>query len=268
MIQIYGHGEETMKANYVMETRKVAQNLKKHHFRTSQNYQLVLIIHYFKTTKQKYLHVGIINMDNVDWVILTILIQTDNVYRVILILLKSHQVSFSMHLQILFILSCGYHQNLFLDSEGNVYSVGGNKYGQLGLGHNAKQNVLNKISNIPSIKVISCVFESCYLIDFEGNLWSFGDNNKGQLGHGDEAHLNAPKIINALKDIQQISYGCTGYHFFAKNSQNQIFVTGNNNHGQLGTGDTQSGSIPKEMDSKYSTIWRDEIRSRAKSARK
>ena len=97
---------------------------------------------------------------------------------------------------------------------------------------------------------------------------SFGDNNKGQLGHGDEAHLNAPKIINALKDIQQISYGCTGYHFFAKNSQNQIFVTGNNNHGQLGTGDTQSGSIPKEMDSKYSTIWRDEIRSRPKSARK
>ena len=56
--------------------------------------------------------------------------------------------------------------------------------------------------------------------------------------------------------------------FFAKNSQNQIFVTGFNNQGQLGTGDTESVSIPKEINSKYSTIWRDEFRSRAKSARK
>ena len=52
---------------------------------------------------------------------------------------------------------CGYNQNLFLDSEGNVYSVGQNSFGQLGLGHRANQNELNKIQNIPPIKVISCV---------------------------------------------------------------------------------------------------------------
>ena len=31
---------------------------------------------------------------------------------------------------------CGGYHNLFLDSEGNVFSVGANEYGQLGLGHN------------------------------------------------------------------------------------------------------------------------------------
>ena len=133
---------------------------------------------------------------------------------------------------------CGYEQNLFLDSEGNVYSVGYNGQGQLGLGHNRNQNVLTKIPNIPPIKIISCVRSSCYLIDYEGNLWTFGDNDCGQLGHGDETFINTPKMIITLTDIQQISYGCCGYHFFAKNSQNQIFVTGNNNRGQLGTGDT------------------------------
>ena len=163
---------------------------------------------------------------------------------------------------------CGSHQGLFLDSEGNVYSVGCNYYGELGLGHNTKQNELNKIPNIPPIKIISCVLESCYLIDFEGNLWSFGYNDYGHLGHGDTTHINAPKIVNTLKDIQQISYGSSGFHFFAKNSQNQIFVTGNNIQGQLGTGDTQSLSIPKEINSKYSNIWRDEFYTRAKSARK
>ena len=43
--------------------------------------------------------------------------------------------------------------------------------------------------------------------------------------------------------------------FLAITSQNQIFVTGNNKYGQLGTGDTQSLSIPKEINSQYSTIW-------------
>ena len=166
---------------------------------------------------------------------------------------------------------CGNHQSLFLDSEGNVYSVGNNEYGQLGLGHNTKQNVLNKIPNIPPIKIISCVNACCYLIDLEGNLWSFGFYYYGQLGHGDKINKKIPKIIETLKDIQQISYGSEGncgYHFIAKNSQNQLFVTGKNDYGQLGTGDTQSLSIPKEINSQYSTIWRDEFSSRAKSARK
>ena len=56
------------------------------------------------------------------------------------------------------------------------------------------------------------------------------------------------------------------YIFFVKNSQEQIFVTGNNDHGQLGTGNTQPVSIPKEINSQYYL----ERRSlhRAKSARK
>ena len=163
---------------------------------------------------------------------------------------------------------CGSNQSLFLDSEGNVFSVGNNNFGQLGLGHKTNQNVLNKIPNIPPIKIISCVLSSCYLIDFEGNLWTFGHNLYGQLGHGDKRNKKAPKMINTLKNIQQISYGTCGYHSLAKNSQNQIFATGDNDFGQLGTGDNKKSSIPKEINSEYSTIWRDEFHSRAKSARK
>ena len=165
---------------------------------------------------------------------------------------------------------CGGSQSLFLDSEGNVFSVGHNTSGSLGLGHNTEQNVLSKIPNIPPIQKISCVSASCFLIDFEGNLWTFGLNNKGQLGHGDITNINAPKIVNNLNDIQQISYGCTGEHFIAKNSRKKMFVTGHNLYGQLGTvGDTQLVAIPKKINSQYSTIWGDEVlHTRAKSARK
>ena len=160
-----------------------------------------------------------------------------------------------MQLQTLFNLFVDVQQSLFLDSEGNVFSVGYNDEGQLGLGHYTNQNVLNKIPNIPPIKIISCARSSSYLIDFEGNLWSFGDNYYGQLGLGDETHKNTPKIVNTLKDIQQLSKGCCGQHLLAKNSQNQIFATGNNDCGQLGTGDTQSVSITREINSQYFTIW-------------
>ena len=163
---------------------------------------------------------------------------------------------------------CGCQQSLFLDSEGNVYSVGDNRYGSLGLGHNTNQNVLSKIVNIPPIQTISCVNTSCYLIDFEGNLWTFGKNEFGQLGHGNKTNINAPKVISTLKDIQQISYGSCGNHFLAKNSQNQIFASGGNGCGQLGTEYTESVLIPKEIDSRYSNIWGEVFHIRAKSARK
>ena len=163
---------------------------------------------------------------------------------------------------------CGNNQNLFLDSEGNVFSVGCNDYGQLGLGLGHNTNKLKKIPNIPPIKIISYLNASCYLIDFEGNLWSFGDNTYGQLGHGDKININVPKVIITLKDIQQISYGCNGHHLITKNFQNQIFATGENTFGQLGTGDTQSLSILKEINSQYSTIWGDKFHTRAKTARK
>ena len=75
-------------------------------------------------------------------------------------------------------------------------------------------------------------------------------------------------MISTLKDIQQISYGsCGGYIFWPKTLKIK-FVSGKNYYVQLGTGDVQSVSIPKEINSQYSIIWREEFYGRAKSARK
>ena len=164
---------------------------------------------------------------------------------------------------------CGFQQNLFLDSEGNVFSVGFNGHGQLGLGHNTNQNVLSKIPNIPPIKIISCVGLSCYLIDFEGNLWFFGNDPHIQMFSQKYKNNPIPKIVDTLEDIQQISYGSCGEHFLAKNSQNTIFITGHSSDRQFVMVDSKLDlEDPKEVKSQYSAIWRDEFRSRAKSARK
>ena len=49
---------------------------------------------------------------------------------------------------------CGGSHSLYLDPEGNVISVGENKVGSLGLGHNTNQNILSQIPNMPPIKII------------------------------------------------------------------------------------------------------------------
>ena len=114
----------------------------------------------------------------------------------------------------------------------------GNYNGQLGLAHNANQNVLNQIPDIPSIRTISCAGYSSYLIDMEGNIWSFGSNMHGQLGHEGRKNINTVPIkLDSLKDIQKISYGCCAFaHILLKDSQSKIFTIGQNNSGQLGIG--------------------------------
>ena len=149
----------------------------------------------------------------------------------------------------------GYYHSLFLDSKGNVFSVGYNHQGQLGLGYNNNQNVLNQIPNIPPIQKISCISNSSYLIDVDGNLWSFGINCYGALGHGDTANRNIPTKIESLNNIVQTAQGHSGCHFLVQDSQNKIFVMGYNSYGQLGTGNNQSLSRPQEIDSQYFSIW-------------
>ena len=160
--------------NYVLETKSIKQNLGKHHFQTFQKYHHSL----FQNDKGEIFACG------------------EN-YRGACGLghFRSPQITPSLIPNapeniVQFV--CGSHKSLFLDSEGNVFSVGDNTQGQLGLGHNTSQNVLNKIPNIPPIKIISCGGSSNYLIDFEGNLWSFGYNNMGQLGHSHKFNINAP----------------------------------------------------------------------------
>ena len=163
---------------------------------------------------------------------------------------------------------CGFNHSLFLDSEGKLFGVGTNASGCLGTGNFHSIWELIQIQNIPPIQTISCSGYSSYLIDLEGNVWSFGLNASGQLGLGVTEKRNSPTKIPTISEIVEISSGSCGYHFLAKNSQNEIFVVGNNQYGQLGNDKESSFSIPEKMNTEHFAIWGNSLKSRAKSARK
>ena len=162
----------------------------------------------------------------------------------------------------------GYYYSLFLDDFGNVYSVGKNECGNLGLGHYKNMNKITQIPNIPPMKSISCSSASSYLLDFEGNVWSFGQNGTGKLGHDTTSNSNFPKKISLLKDIQYISFGISGSHFFAKDSQNKIFGMGRNFEYQITNSMMENLLIPQEINASFFPLWGTTQVTRAKSARK
>ena len=164
---------------------------------------------------------------------------------------------------------CGYYHSLFLDSEGNVFVIGYNQHGNLGIGTNIDTYKFNQIENIPPIQSISCVGYTSHLIDFDGNLWSFGNNVFGKLGLGDLKNRIIP--TKHAEGISQVASGCCGNHFLFQNFDNQIFITGKNQSGQLGIKNIFADVITyQDMNSDYFSIWGkpQTIHNRVKSARK
>ena len=150
----------------------------------------------------------------------------------------------------------GYYHVLYLDNKGNVYSVGNNSFGELGIGTLKNVNKLVQIKNIPEIIKISCIGHSNYLLDKNGNVWSFGKNNWGQLGHGDSKFRNIPTKINLLKQIKDFSKGITGHHILLKHESGKIYGIGKNNEKQLGIeNNVNSVNIPVELNEEYNPIW-------------
>ena len=94
----------------------------------------------------------------------------------------------------------GFSHSLFIDSSSNVWSFGGNQYGQLGLREVPKQNIPEKIHNLSEIISVSAGSHHSIFLDKNGNVFACGDNRHGQLGLGDFTHrIIAEKIKLFLK---------------------------------------------------------------------
>ncbi|OLQ78271.1 hypothetical protein BIT28_10205 [Photobacterium proteolyticum] len=92
-----------------------------------------------------------------------------------------------------------------LDSNGNVWTWGYGKYGQLGLGED--DGVLEegnnyspqKINGLDSIVAIVRGYYHMLVLDTNGNVYSFGRNNKGQLGNSSSDSFDSPQLLTLTK---------------------------------------------------------------------
>lgn len=136
-------------------------------------------------------------------------------------------------------ISAGQDHSLIYNSKGEIYSFGGNNYGQLGLGDNIDRNVPTLITGLNNIIDVSADYHTSLILNSDGEVYSCGYNQEGQLGLGDYTDRNVPTLIIGLSNIVQIIASST--HSLALNTEGRVYSFGANYNGQLGIGLNYNG---------------------------
>ncbi|KAJ5077153.1 regulator of chromosome condensation [Anaeramoeba ignava] len=151
-----------------------------------------------------------------------------------------------------------------LNSNQELFGSGYNYSSQLGLGESRKEEKiqkLTKIQNIPKGKIIDiqCGYtHSVMLIEEENEnqkskrkLYSCGDFSYNGLGKEDENTYEFTEIKSSLfeeNDDNILDFSVGDAHTLILTSNSKLIGFGDNDYGQLGTGDTNDQSIPIQIE--------------------
>lgn len=169
-------------------------------------------------------------------------------------------------------ISAGDDHSLALDADGEVFALGRNCRGQLGLGTNKYVYTPTLISGVTGIIAISGGSRHSLLLNDRGYVYAFGCNSFGQLGIGTNNDKNIPVVINKftnnemkfkktvfdddyftdeiiatdekiiLTRVVQISAG--SFHSLILVCSGEVYSFGMNRMGELGLGDYINRNIP------------------------
>jgi len=138
-------------------------------------------------------------------------------------------------------IACGVMHSLILLENGEIYSMGANNLGQLGLGNKINSDIPKKISTLEGIKITKIsAYNHSAAISSEGDfyLWGTGAFGEYMLPH------KITFIPNPVKDI------CLGSCFgLALDKKGIIWSYGNNTSGELGLGDFENRAFPYPISS-------------------
>jgi alpha-tubulin suppressor-like RCC1 family protein len=144
--------------------------------------------------------------------------------------------------------------NLFLiNSNNQLFGVGRNSNGSLGLGDTLPRTTLEMISNnITKITVNNVGYESVAVIKTDNSLWCWGFNENNSLGLGHDNPVYIPTLLNNdnWKFATYAEYGS----FYGIKTNNTLWGFGNNEFGQLGTGNNDAITQITQLNTK--TNWK------------
>jgi alpha-tubulin suppressor-like RCC1 family protein len=135
--------------------------------------------------------------------------------------------------------AAGKTHTLAVDSDGNIWATGDNTYGQLGSGDFERRNRFEKVKAGSFASVVAGQNHSVAL-DSEGIVWIAGSNEYGQLGHflAPPYSVEFSIILTGDAPITRIAAGYD--NTFVVNNAGKVWVTGRNDYGEFGRGDTQN----------------------------
>jgi hypothetical protein len=131
--------------------------------------------------------------------------------------------------------------SLFIKSDGSLWGMGYNGYGELGDGTYNSTNFPEQIVASNVTAVATGGYHSLFL-KTDGSLWGMGSNQHGELGDGDYNSFNNIPILIVSNGVTAISAGLD-FSLFLKND-GSVWGMGTNLYGQLGTSVNLKTNLP------------------------
>lgn len=134
------------------------------------------------------------------------------------------------------------HHTVGLTASGQIYSWGGNYYGQLGDGTTMPKSSPVAVLGGLTFSRISVGGFSTFALGLNGAAYSWGGNINYTLGDGTNIPKSSPVAVVGGLTFDDISAGYT--HTLAKTENGTIYSWGSNTYGQLGDGTVTTRSSP------------------------
>jgi len=135
---------------------------------------------------------------------------------------------------------------------GELYSWGGNKFGQLGIGRSKNHYVPYEMKHL-KVKQYQCSVNHSIILNEDGIVASCGNNFSGQLGLGDNLPRNKlTKLV--LVNFKVVKIACGGYFSYLLSENYDAYSFGDNSCGQLGLNHTTNVNRPSKLDGKYKDV--------------
>lgn len=148
-------------------------------------------------------------------------------------------------------IACGSVHCLALANNGELYSWGGNVYGQLGLGRDSSgdERLPRRVTHLGGVPLaqVACGATHSVGLTPSGTVFVWGRNSCGQLGLSDQKDRPHPTLIKPLRS-QRIKHVCCGEnHTAALTADGGVFTFGAGTHGQLGHGVKVNEVLPRRV---------------------
>jgi len=152
--------------------------------------------------------------------------------------------------------SCVYSSTIAVQSNGTLWTWGQNRRGTLGLNDSVNRSSPVQIGSLTNwstnVDAIRQKGNAGGAIKTDGTLWMWGDGSYGNLGLGNQTTYSSPMQVGALTNWLSIT-GSYQQFTAAIKTDGTLWSWGYNYYGQLGLGNTNNYSSPKQVGS--STTW-------------
>lgn len=114
--------------------------------------------------------------------------------------------------------AAGLWHTVCISDDGDVYSFGGNQFGQLGTGSDQAETLPKLLEaeclENKNAKVVSCGARHSAIITEDGSVFCWGWNKYGQLGLGDATDRSTPYPV-PIDGFQMTNVTCGWWHTLA-----------------------------------------------------